>query len=529
MLRIGIVALLLGFFHVDHVWAQNSVEAMKFANTITMDELKHHLYIISSDEYEGRETGKAGQKKAAAYIADYYKSLGIEPVVNGSYFQQYPLVKRKISNTTMDVGDHNFQFIKDFYSVSDFGKEEIDLGNMVFAGYGIETPTYSDYSRLDVKGKAVICFLGEPTDKSGNSRITGKPEPSDWTQDFRYKIDLAKAKGATAVLFVRQDYASAIARMRYWMENPGLDLDYPDEKQEDLLPFFMVTPELANAILANGKQKPATRLKQRIDMKGKPSSKSFACSAIIHVKRESEKVSAENVLGFIEGSDSLLKNEIVVISAHYDHIGIVKGEINNGADDDGSGTVSTLEIAQAFMEAKKAGFGPRRSILILNVSGEEKGLLGSEWYSEFPVFPLENTVCDLNIDMIGRMDEQHEGNPNYVYLIGSDKLSTDLHKISEACNATYAGLQLDYTYNEPNDPNRFYYRSDHYNFAKHNIPVIFYFSGVHEDYHKPGDDPEKILYEKMTTIARLVFHTAWNVANRDERLNVDVENNFSNE
>jgi Zn-dependent M28 family amino/carboxypeptidase len=180
------------------------------------------------------------------------------------------------------------------------------------------------------------------------------------------------------------------------------------------------------------------------------------------------------------------------------------------------------------VEAKKAGFGTRRSILILNVSGEEKGLLGSEWYSEFPIYPLEKTVCDLNIDMIGRKDEQHP-DPNYVYLIGSDKLSTDLHKISEACNESYCGLALDYTYNQPNDPNRFYYRSDHYNFAKHNVPVIFYFSGVHEDYHKPGDDPEKILYDKMTTIARLVFHTAWNVANRDEKLKVDVVSDFSNE
>jgi Zn-dependent M28 family amino/carboxypeptidase len=128
--------------------------------------------------------------------------------------------------------------------------------------------------------------------------------------------------------------------------------------------------------------------------------------------------------------------------------------------------------------------------------------------------------------MIGRFDEQHSTNPNYVYLIGSDKLSTDLHILSEECNARYTGLQLDYTYNQPSDPNRFYYRSDHYNFAKHGIPVIFYFSGVHEDYHKSGDDPEKILYDKMTTIARLIFHTAWQVANRDEKLRVDVQNEF---
>jgi Zn-dependent M28 family amino/carboxypeptidase len=158
----------------------------------------------------------------------------------------------------------------------------------------------------------------------------------------------------------------------------------------------------------------------------------------------------------------------------------------------------------------------------MTVSGEEKGLLGSEWYADHPVFPLENTVANLNIDMIGRTDEAHEDNPNYIYLIGSDRLSTELHRISEEANTTYSGLELDYTYNDPNDPNRFYYRSDHYNFAKNGIPVIFYFSGVHEDYHQPTDTPDKIMYDKMVPIARLVFHTAWDLANREKRIVVDV-------
>jgi Zn-dependent M28 family amino/carboxypeptidase len=232
-------------------------------------------------------------------------------------------------------------------------------------------------------------------------------------------------------------------------------------------------------------------------------------------------------LAFLEGEDPELRAEVVVISAHYDHVGIINGQIHNGADDDGSGTVSVMEIAKAFVEAKKEGHGPKRSILFLHVSGEEKGLLGSEWYSDHPVYPLVNTVCDLNIDMVGRKDADHDDD-RYVYLIGSDKLSTDLHKISENCNQKYTQLKLDYTYNDPNDPNQFYYRSDHYNFAKHNIPVIFYFSGVHEDYHKPGDDPEKILYSKMTEIDQLVFHTAWDIANRAEKLKVDVINDFNN-
>jgi Zn-dependent M28 family amino/carboxypeptidase len=240
--------------------------------------------------------------------------------------------------------------------------------------------------------------------------------------------------------------------------------------------------------------------------------------ASLNVSVTDETVSSENVLAFIEGSDATLKNEIVVVSAHYDHIGIVNGEINNGADDDGSGTVSAMEIAEAFIQAKKDGNGPKRSVLILHVSGEEKGLFGSDYYTRHPVYPLANTVCDLNIDMIGRIDEAHKDNEKYVYLIGSDRLSMDLHNLSEAVNKQTSNLKLDYTFNAEDDPNQFYYRSDHYNFAKNNIPVIFYFSGVHEDYHKPGDDPEKILYDKMCSIAQLVFSTAWELANQPERV-----------
>ncbi|MDT0295170.1 M28 family metallopeptidase [Mesonia ostreae] len=228
---------------------------------------------------------------------------------------------------------------------------------------------------------------------------------------------------------------------------------------------------------------------------------------------------SENVVAFIEGSE--FPEEIVVISAHYDHVGMSDGEIYNGADDDGSGTVSMLEMAEAFKKAAEDGFSPRRSILFLHVTGEEKGLLGSKYYTENPIFPLENTVTNLNTDMIGRIDPAHEGKADYVYLIGSDKLSTDLHKVSEEMNSKYVNLDLDYTYNDENDPNRFYYRSDHYNFAKHNIPVIFYFNGTHADYHKPTDTADKIEYDLLEKRTKLIFYTAWEVANRDERLVVD--------
>ncbi len=230
--------------------------------------------------------------------------------------------------------------------------------------------------------------------------------------------------------------------------------------------------------------------------------------------------STENVVAYIEGSEK--PEQVVVISSHYDHIGINDdGQINNGADDDGSGTVGMLEIAQAFEKAVEDGYRPKRTILFLHNTGEEKGLIGSKYYTDHPVFPMENTVADLNIDMIGRIDSAHAGNDHYIYLIGSDKLSTELHALSENVNSEYTKLDLDYRYNDENDPNRFYYRSDHYNFAKHNVPVIFYFNGVHEDYHQPTDTPDKINYEALAKRAKLVFLTAWQIANRDARLVVD--------
>lgn len=228
---------------------------------------------------------------------------------------------------------------------------------------------------------------------------------------------------------------------------------------------------------------------------------------------------SENVLAIVEGSEK--PEEVIVISAHLDHVGVLNGEIYNGADDDGSGTVALLEMAQAFQQAANQGNGPKRSVLFLHVTGEERGLLGSKFYTQFPVIPLENTVANLNIDMIGRVDPAHENNPNFVYLIGSDKLSTELHQLSEAVNDTFTQINLDYTYNDEDDPNRFYYRSDHYNFAKNDIPVIFYFNGTHEDYHQPSDTPDKINYELLEKRAKLIFYTAWELANREERIKLD--------
>lgn len=224
----------------------------------------------------------------------------------------------------------------------------------------------------------------------------------------------------------------------------------------------------------------------------------------------------ENVLAYIEGIEK--PEEVLVISAHYDHLGIEDDQIYYGADDDGSGTVALMEMAQAFKMAAKDGFGPKRSILFLHLTAEEIGLQGSRFYTENPIFQLSKTIANLNIDMIGRVDATHENNSNYLYLIGTDRLSKELHLLSEKVNETFFNLDIDYRFNDEDDKNRYYYRSDHYNFALHNIPVIFYFNGEHEDYHQPTDTPDKINYPLLEKRTQLIFATAWQLANRENRL-----------
>ncbi|MGJ8550075.1 M28 family metallopeptidase [Winogradskyella wichelsiae] len=229
---------------------------------------------------------------------------------------------------------------------------------------------------------------------------------------------------------------------------------------------------------------------------------------------------SQNIIALIKGSD--YPNEYLYITAHSDHEGVIDGEIYNGADDNASGTASVLEIAQAFQLATKNGYGPKRTIVFLHVTAEEVGLHGSNYYTEHPIFPLENAVADLNIDMIGRVDDRHTGNENYLYLIGADKMSTELHFVAQKANSTFTNLNLDYKFNEDNDPNRYYYRSDHYNFALKGVPVIFFFNGIHADYHKPTDTAEKINYALLKKRTKLIFATAWYLANSPNKLKKEI-------
>ncbi len=503
------------------VFTQADSNAIFFANSISASELKSHVYDLASDEFEGRETGKIGQKKAGVYLASFFKSLGMTPIgKDSSYFQEFPLYEEYTGKAELKHNQKVYSFLKDFYCFNSIGNMELAFQSIVFAGYGIkdEKSGYNDYKNLDVNGKIVMVFEDEPIDKKGVSRITGNAELSDWTKEFKMKVKLAKDMGAVALLEIAKNMDNDIKVYKHYIEKPRSSVAPQDPAAT--FPVFYISKNLATDIFAAyNKRYNYNNLKEAYRKKKKNHSFEINSDLQISIERQKQIITGENILGYIEGTD--LKDELIIITAHYDHLGKDESGIYYGADDDGSGTAAIMEMAEAFMLAKNAGFGPRRSILILPVSGEEKGLLGSYYYSKNPVFPLENTVCNLNIDMIGRMDKKHESDSNYVYIIGSDKLSSELHLINENNNDVYTKIDLDYTYNHPEDPNRFYYRSDHYNFAKNQIPSIFYFTGIHDDYHKITDTPEKLHYNKMVNITRLIFYTAWEIANRPERIKVD--------
>lgn len=504
----GLVVVNLSFSQLQ---SYTDTLAVKYASTITSDELREAIYFLAGDSCAGRETGQHGQKVAAAYIARLFKNLSLPPVVNGSYFQSFPI--EPILKSEVIIKHNNLQVASDgIFFLNGFKTVSISINEAVFAGYGIHSPALNSYDGIQVNNKAVFLMDGKPV-KNGKSVAIPGDIFSEWADNFKIKVTIAKKNGASVVFSIIPDnqFNITIQNIADFAAEYDMELNF----NPNHIPYLFISESVA---------------KKWLNFNGQFNDKSpqnfLNLYLTLEFKTNLDTLYGENVLGYIEGTD--LKHEIVVITAHYDHLGIHHGKTYYGADDDGSGTAAILEIAEAFSEACNEGNSPRRSVLIMPVSGEEKGLLGSAYYTNNPIFPLQNTIVNLNIDMIGRIDANHTGNSNYVYLIGSDKLSTDLHIISENTNSTYTKLELDYTYNDPNDPNMFYYRSDHYNFAKNNIPVIFYFTGVHEDYHKPTDTPDKLDYKKIEKITQLVFYTAWDLANREMRPVVDKKNDFKN-
>lgn len=502
-------------------------DPMPFASTITAEDLKPLVETLAGPQMQGRETGEEGQRKAAEFIAAQFKALGLPTVGDrNTYFQPINLQNESWSDIGLKVGDQEFKNRSDFYVFPSYNPSnpKLELKEVVFVGYGIEDTKYNDYGDTDVKGKTVIFYDGEPMDNNGKSLITGTEFRSSWSLDWKRKVQLAKKKGAVAAFIVDTKFSENQKSNRKltstWGWKPISAMT--DKQVNDFINNVFISPEVAAAILGkkaekaedaiaalkSGKEFKPVKVKSKIELR---------------LDKEIKKLQGSNVIGFIEGTDPALKKEYVFITAHYDHLGMSDSTvIYHGADDNASGTSGVIEIARAFAEAKKQGIGPKRSVVCMLVSGEEKGLLGSRYYVEYPLFPLSQTVANVNIDMIGRVDNAHSGNPDYIYVIGSDRLSTQLHQINEDVNNRFVKLELDYKYNAPDDPNRFYERSDHYNFAERGIPAIFYFNGTHADYHKPTDTADKLDYKAMAKRAQLAFCTAWDLANRGSRLHMDV-------
>lgn len=474
--------------------------AEKYARKINTKITKKHLSILASDKYEGRETGKRGAEMAAAYISREFKKLKLLAPVNGSYLQQVSLIETSMFVNFFEVNKNVLNADKDFQFKGSGEAKTIQANELFFIARGTELELKQD----DLSGKVVLIIHDGQTD------------------EIAKRLSFLKSKEPALIIVINSDKNDSSLR-----HNSGSSLRVKNGSRESFPikvyspPVIQINPEIANLILKNS---------------GFNYEKTTSINASILIKAElklsygpvQKEVLSSNVLGYLEGTD--LKDELLVYSAHYDHIGLnpdgVTDKVFNGADDDGSGTSGVLAIARAFSKAKKEGNGPRRSILFMMFTGEEKNLLGSEYYSLNPVFTMANTITNLNIDMIGRTDFIYKNTPdstNYLYLVGTDKLSTDLHRISDKANAVYTKLKLDYRHNAKDDPTQIYYWSDHYNFAKNGVPVIFYYNGKHEDYHKVSDEVNKINFNLLSKRAQLAYYTGWDLVNRDQRPVIDVK------
>ncbi len=503
------VVLLICLLPLAGMAQKKNKAAEKTAAGITAEDMKKHLYIIAGKEMEGRDTPSPGLEKAARYIESHFASLGLTPGNNGSFRQYYPLYKDSLTGSALKVNNNVFELNKDYLPQPGIFSAEMRFSEALFAGYGIaDGDIRNDYKDLKVAGKLVMIADATPADYKSSQ--PGRNSPGS----IFGRIEAAMNRGAAAVLIISGSFPRRPAGgAGGWSMNGGF--------RAAQMPFtFSVSMDVAAKIMGEDGKDLAKKIKD-----GGLTGKTYKSSIELAYSKAILTTQVSNVLGLIEGSDK--KDEYLVLTAHYDHVGKRNDTtIFYGADDDGSGTTAILELAEAFAKAKAEGKGPRRSILFMTVSGEEKGLWGSRYYSEHPVFPLEKTTANLNIDMIGRIGTEYlkdKDSTGYVYIIGDDKLSTDLAAITDQVNNTYTKMKLDRKYNDPKDPNRFYYRSDHYNFAEKGIPIIFYFNGTHADYHRPTDTPDKINYPLMAKRGQLVFYTAWEMANREEMLKRDVK------
>jgi len=485
-------------------------------DSITPGELRMHLQFLASEELGGRYTLSPSFAIAARYLAAHLEGYGFKGAgEHGDFLQTFQVVSAKpdTAKSSLEVtfgGKVKSYHFGDFYIPAEGGNGEAQ-GQVAFVGAGISSPSQhrDDYAGLDVKGKIVVLIAG----------ITAGVDMLRLDEN-EHGQGAARAHGAIGILQLPPQRFLELMKNKDFQERAASrETVRLARGVEGSLPVVTLGPALAEELLAacgmDLKSAYETNHKQNVQPKN--------LTAKMTVAQQLTRATTQNVAGILEGTDPALKNEYVVFSAHYDHLKTGPGgEIYPGADDDGSGTTSVLAIAHAMSLER-----PKRSVLVMFHAGEELGLLGSEYNTDYaPVVPLKQMVADLNIDMIGRskqpgdnaMQDEHLTDANTVYLVGSNRISQELHQLSEETNSQFQKMKLDYYYNDPNNPERIYFRSDHWNYAKHGIPIIFYFDGTSVDYHRPTDTIDKIDFTKMTKVARLVFETGWRIANLDHRL-----------
>jgi len=506
--------------------------AARGVDTIAAAQLRSYLSFIASDEMEGRDTPSRGLDTTAKFIAMNLGRWGFKPAGDDGTFFQRIMLRRDIldgAHSSAEINDQKFNFGEDFLPNP---VPATLVGPLVYVGHGwvVKSKNIDAYQGVDVKDKIIVIY-GEGFPRGVTRADLAGKMGEDWISPALY----AQSRGAKGVLAIADD-----SMLRRWeqtrqLRSSGVGGRPQVEKfmtqSGPLVSTIWLSRKMAEALFQGEKSDAATLIARA--QSGEPV-EPFELSAgkkvAFTVAAKTERPPTQNVVAVWEGSDRILKNEYVALGAHYDHVGIcapnTADPICNGADDDGSGTTALLGMAEAISHSKQK---PKRSILFVWHCGEEKGLWGSRYFTDYPTIPLDKIVTQINIDMIGR--SKKDGNtdprnkdlsgPNQIYVIGSKMMSTELGELSEAVNKSYLNLEYNYRYDDPNDSNRFFFRSDHYNYARKGIPIIFFFDGVHEDYHRPGDEPQKIDYEKMQKVTRTIYLTLWEVANRPTRPKVD--------
>ena len=477
--------------------------AMKAAQEITAKQMSDYLYYIASDEMEGRDTPSRGLDSTAKFMATLLSRWGVKPAGDsGSYFQRMYVVKKSTNSAgaNAEINGQKLVYGEDFIADPNNGTVNAPL---VFGGHGWfhKAKGVDGFSGVDVKGKIVVVYTdGLP------KGLTFQDFQGELGNDYADPATNAKMKGAAGLIIVATPRMQANwANFRAQRERGGGGVNIEKlANTEEGVPTIYISQKTANALFEGETGNPITNVELKaFDFKTEKKGMMTTAAKI-------DRVPTQNVVGMIEGSDPVLKSEYIVNSAHYDHEGVgqnAPGEdkIWNGADDDGSGTTAILAMAEALAKSPKK---PKRSIIFLWVAGEEKGLLGSAYFAKYPTIPLKNIVTNINIDMIGRSRKADNSDPrdkdlageNEMYVIGSNMMSSTLGKVTESVNKTYLNMTYNLKYDDPKDTNRFFFRSDHYNFAVNGVPAVFFFNGVHRDYHQAGDHPDKIDYARMEKI-----------------------------